>query len=100
MCMREVLAACRAVAALAAAYLRRDRDRVVLVVANVGTTSAVNVTLTTPDAALRPGTYTTTRLLQPGVASTLVVAADGRIRGYVPVANIAPLETWILSLDG
>jgi hypothetical protein len=56
MCMREVLAACRAVAVLAAAYLRRDRDRVVLVVANVGTTSAVNVTLTTPDAALRPGT--------------------------------------------
>jgi hypothetical protein len=73
---------------------------VVLVVANMGATSAVNVTLTTPDAALRPGTYTTTRLLQPGVASTLVVAADGRIRDYVPVANIAPLETWILSLEG
>jgi len=90
----------RASSPTVAAYLRRDRDRVVLVVANMGATSAVNVTLTTPDAALRPGTYTTTRLLQPGVASTLVVAADGRIRGYVPVANIAPLETWILSLDG
>jgi len=90
----------RASSPTVAAYLRRDRDRVVLVVANMGATSAVNVTLTTPDAALRPGTYTTTRLLQPGVASPLVVAADGRIRGYVPVANIAPLETWILSLDG
>ena len=90
----------RASSPTVAAYLRRDRDRVVLVVANMGATSAVNVTLTTPDAALRPGTYTTTRLLQPGVASTLVVAADGRIRGYVPVANIAPLETWILSLEG
>ncbi|HTK54426.1 MAG TPA: alpha-amylase family glycosyl hydrolase [Gemmatimonadaceae bacterium] len=90
----------RASSPTVAAYLRRDRDRVVLVVANMGATSAVNVTLTTPDAALRPGTYTTTRLLQPGVASPLVVAADGRIRGYVPVANIAPLETWILSLEG
>jgi len=91
--------ALRASSPTVAAYLRRDGDRAVLVVANVGTTSAMNVTLTTPDAALRPGRNTATRILQPGVASKLVIAADGRIRGYVPVADIAPLETWIVELD-
>ena len=81
------------------AYLRRDRDRVVLVVANVGKTAAKDVTLTSPDAALPPGTYTAERLLQPGGATTLVVAAERRIRDYVPVTTIAPLETWILELS-
>jgi len=81
------------------AYLRRDRDRVVLVVANVGNTAAKEVVLTSPDAALPPGTYTATRLLQPGAAQQLVVAADGRIGGYVPLTTIAPLETWILELS-
>jgi len=82
-----------------AAYLRRDGKRVVLVVANLGTSAAENVTLASPDAALPPGTYTATRLLQPGVAPKLVVAADGRIRGYVPVTSIGPLETWIVQLS-
>jgi alpha-amylase len=81
-----------------AAYVRRDRDRVVLVVANVGTTTATEVALTSPDAALPPGTYAARRLLEPGAATSLVVAADGRIRGYVPVTKIAPLEAWILEL--
>ncbi len=88
----------RASSPTVAAYLRRDRDRVVLVVANVGTTVATNVMLTSPDAALQPDTYAAKRLLQSGTAAS-VVAADGRIRGYVPVANIVPLETWILSLE-
>lgn len=82
-----------------AAYLRRDRDRVVLVVANVGTTAATQVTLTSPDAALEPGTYAVTRLLQSGLAPSVVVGVDGRIRGYVPVTTIGPLETWILELS-
>ena len=69
-----------------------------LVVANVGATAAEKVTLTSPDAALSPGTYEAARLLQSGAASSIVVGADGRIRGYVPVTTIAPLETWILEL--
>jgi len=79
-------------------YLRRDRDRVVLLVANVGTAAARAVTLISPAAALSPGTYAATRLLQPGAVPNVVVGADGRIRGYVPVTTIAPLETWILEL--
>ena len=82
-----------------AAYLRRDRERVVLVVANVGNAAAEDVTLESPDAALPPGTYRAARLLQPGVVRKLVVGADGRIHGYVPVVTIAPLETWILELS-
>ena len=81
-----------------AAYVRRDRDRVVLVMANMGNTAAKEVTLTSPVAALPPGTYTAKRLLQPGGATKLVVGADRRIRDYVPVITIAPLETWILEL--
>ena len=82
-----------------AAYLRRDRDRVVLVVANVGATAAEKVTLTSPDAALSPGTYAAARLLQsaPPQASWLLRMAG--IRGYVPVTTLAPLETWILELS-
>ena len=81
-----------------AAYVRRDRDRVVLVVANVGTTPAADVALTSPGAALPPGRYAARRLLEPGAAANLVVAADGRIRGYVPVTTIGPIEAWILEL--
>ena len=82
-----------------AAYLRRDRERVVLVVANVGNTAADDVTLASPDAALPPGTYRAARLLQPGAVRKLVVGADGRIHGYVPVATIAPFEAWILEMS-
>jgi glycosidase len=82
-----------------AAYLRRDGERAVLVVANLGMTAATDVTLTSLDAALPPGTYLAARLLQAGAAPNLVAAADGRIRGYVPAAAIAPLETWVLELS-
>jgi alpha-amylase len=82
-----------------AAYLRRDNERVVLVVANLGTTAASGVTLTSPDVTLSPGTYAAARLLKGGGARNLLVAADGRIRGYVPVTAIAGLETWILELS-
>jgi len=34
------------------------------------------------------------------VVAVLAAFSFGWIRGYVPVANIAPLETWILSLEG
>ncbi len=82
-----------------AAYLRRDGERIVLVVANLGATAATDVSLTSTDAALPPGTYAAVRLLQAGVAPKLVAATDGRIRGYVPAAAIAPLETWVLELS-
>jgi len=72
----------------------------VLVVANVGAHAAEKVTLTPPDAALSPGTYAATRLLQRGAVPNVVVGADGRIRSYVPVTTIAPLETWIIELHG
>jgi len=82
-----------------AAYLRRDGERVALVVANLGATATTGVSLTSTDAALPPGSYAAARLLQAGAARNLVVAADGRIRGYVPTATIAPLETWVLELS-
>ena len=81
------------------AYLRRDGARLVLVVANVGGSAAARVELSSSDPALAPGRYTATRLLAPGAANALTVGADGRIRGYVPVATVAPLETYILELS-
>jgi len=81
------------------AYLRRDGELVVLVVANLGATAAPSVALTSPDAGMRPGAYVAKRLLQPGTVSNVTIAADGRLRGYVPVPTLAPFESWILELS-
>jgi glycosidase len=82
-----------------AAYLRRDGERVVLVAANLSAAAAASVALTSPDAAMRPGAYVAKRLLQPGTASSVTIAADGRLRGYVPVPSLAPFESWIVELS-
>ena len=82
-----------------AAYLRRDGERVVLVVANLGAATATSVVLTSPDAVMRQGAYVAKRLLQPGTASDVRIAADGRLRGYVPIPTLAPYESWIVDLS-
>jgi len=49
-------------------------------------------------SVLAAGSVAALRRTAPDAAPNLVVAADGRIRGYVPVTTIAPLEGWILEL--
>ncbi|HJR66364.1 MAG TPA: alpha-amylase family glycosyl hydrolase, partial [Gemmatimonadaceae bacterium] len=69
----------------AAAYLRRFGERVVLVIANLGTTPLSGVTVTSPDRAVPAGRYTLVSLLGGPAGQALRVAANGRIQGYRPL---------------
>lgn len=37
--------------------------------------------------------------LQPGTTGNVTIAADGQLRGYVPVPTLAPFEIWILEFS-
>jgi glycosidase len=82
-----------------AAYLRRDGDRAVLVVANLGTTPLTGVAVTSADRALASGRYTLTSLLGGPSAASLRVSSAGRVHRYVPFRSLAPLEIHVLELS-
>jgi glycosidase len=82
-----------------AAYVRREGNQAVMVIANLGASGARGVTLASVRPALPPGSYSAARLIGTGETERLTVDADGRIRGYVPFATLAPLEAIILELS-
>jgi hypothetical protein len=84
--------------AAVAAYLRRNGESIVLVVANVGRRTRSGVTLTADDSVLTPGEYEGRSLLGGAPAASLTVATDGRVRGYMPLGAILPLESHIFAL--
>lgn len=82
-----------------AAYLRRTGRRVVLVVANLGSTPASAVSLASEDRALPAGRYLPRRLLGPAAGgASLRVGADGRVQGYVPLQTLGPLQVGVYEL--
>jgi glycosidase len=81
-----------------AAYLRRDRDAAVLVVANLGDAPLAGVTLSSPERALRPGRFAAAPLLGGPAAAPLRVAGDGRVRGYAPLRELAPRRAYLFDL--
>jgi alpha-amylase len=81
-----------------AAYLRRDGSRVVLVVANLGGTSASGVTISSAAAALPAGQYTLVSLLGSATAAPIDVAAGGAIASYTPLATLDARRTYVLEL--
>jgi glycosidase len=83
-----------------AAFLRREGDRAVLVVANLDTTALAAVTLSSPERALPVGWHTPKALLGGSSAAPLQVSPDGRIRGYVPLRSLAPLTSYLFELVG
>lgn len=82
-----------------AAYLRRAGGRVVLVVANLGASRVSAIELASSAAVLRAGEYATTPLVRGVPAAKFSVAADGRIRGYVPFATLGPLEARVVEVS-
>ncbi|MBV9774886.1 MAG: DUF3459 domain-containing protein [Gemmatimonadetes bacterium] len=81
-----------------AAYLRRDGDRVALVVANLGAAPLTGVALSSAAGALPAGRYAPTALVGGGSPAALTVGADGRVRGYVPFRALGPLEAHVVGL--
>jgi glycosidase len=81
-----------------AAYLRRKGDHVVLVVANLGATLLRGVALSSDAPVLPAGRYSPEALLGGGPAGLLEVGTDGRLRGYVPLPELAPLEAFVFDV--
>lgn len=82
----------------AAAYLRRFGDRVVLVIANLGTIPLSGVTVSSPDRVVPAGRYTLVGLLGGPAGQSLRVGGNGRIQSYRPLHSIGPLEIHVLEL--
>jgi alpha-amylase len=81
-----------------AAFLRRDGDRAVLVIANLGTTPLTGVTIASTDRVLSSGRYTLASLLGRPTAASLRVGATGRIDRYAPFRSLGAMEIHVLQL--
>jgi glycosidase len=80
------------------AYLRRSAGEAVLALANLGGQRVAGAPLSSADAVLTPGRYVARPLLGRAPAASLTVTRDGRIRGWVPFAELVPLESHVLEL--
>jgi len=81
-----------------AAYVRRDGDRMVLVVANLGGTPVHSVSLSSAVGTLPAGQWAPRSLLGGTVATVLHVGGDGRVQRYVPLRTLAPRQGYLFAL--
>jgi glycosidase len=81
-----------------AAFVRRDGERAVLFVANLGETPLGRVNLTTVDRVLPVGTYALENLLGGPAGARLRVSGSGAFRGYAPLAALAPRQAYVFDL--
>jgi alpha-amylase len=84
--------------AAVSAYLRRDGRRVVLVLANLGSSPLANVAVTMPAGALTAGRYTARDLIRGGVGARLSTDAQGATTAWVPIPTLAPMQSYLLEL--
>ena len=81
------------------AYLRREGDRAVLVVANLGDAPAGGLVLSGAAGVLPPGSYQPRNLLGGPDGAALDVGADGSVQGYQPVPGaLASRASLVLDL--
>ena len=80
------------------AYLRRDGEQAVLVIANLGTVPASGVTLSAPGTSLPGGRWRMRDALGGTPGAPLTVAADGAISGYVPLASLPAMTARVFVL--
>lgn len=81
-----------------AAYVRRDGDRAVVVVANLGARPVRGLTLAAPAGALPAGRWRAASLLGGGSGATIRVASDGAVSGWIPLAVIAGKSGYLFEL--
>ena len=80
-----------------AAYVRREGDHAVLVVANLGAMPATDVSLASETGALPRGSWTLRSLLGGADAPPLTIGDDGRLAGYSPLYTLAPMEGYLFA---
>jgi alpha-amylase len=81
-----------------AAYLRRDGDRAVLIVANLRDSPAANVSLSSDDDALAAGSYAAAGLLGGSAGAGFTVGPSGRVSSYVPLGSVPPRSARLFEL--
>jgi alpha-amylase len=82
-----------------AAFIRRDGDDAVLVVANLGAAPLRGVTLSSDAPTLPPGNYAASALFgEPSGRLLSMGGAGGRIHDYVPFPELAPGAFHVLQL--
>jgi alpha-amylase len=84
--------------AAVAAYLRRDGDDVVLVVANLGSAPIEGVTISSGARVLPSGRYAARGLLGDASIAPLTVGRDGRIVRWIPMRTLAPMSAHLVAL--
>jgi alpha-amylase len=82
-----------------AAFVRRDAERPVLVVANLSATRQTGVTVTSPGRLLAAGRYALTSLLGGVNGQALRVGSTGRIEGYATAPALEPMEVQVLEIS-
>jgi alpha-amylase len=82
-----------------AAYLRREGERVVLVVANLGATAVSDVAISSAERVLPAGRYVPANLLGGPPAARLIVGSHGRISGYVPMRSLGGKEVYVFDIS-
>jgi alpha-amylase len=81
-----------------AAFLRRDGERAVMVVANLGATPLVGVTIASGDRVMPAGRYALNSLLGGPAAQALRVRSNGRIQGYAPLPSLGAMQIHVFEL--
>ena len=82
------------------AYLRQDRGRSVLVIANLSGSTLTDVAIAAGPRVLPPGSTTPRNLLGGASARRVRALADGSVKGWVPVRALAPYEGYLFELGG
>ena len=82
------------------AYLRRSGEDATLVVANLGSTAVMGVSLTSEDGALPEGIYAPSEILAGVEVGQVVVGDDGRLRRYTPLRSLSPRTAYVLRMTG
>lgn len=79
-------------------FIRHHADETLLVVINLSDEAVTDYGLNTAESALSGG-FNATLLYSEGEPAALEVGEAGAIRGYLPLAELAPYSTTIIALD-
>jgi glycosidase len=82
-----------------AAYLRRNGNHNVIVVANLGTSRAGGIQLSSDKGALPVGTYSARSLFGDSGNTTFRVDEAGSISGWTPAPSLDPLAVHIIEIS-